>query len=820
MASPRTGSDELIHVETDCVAVTIKGPASHPDFPGVTYEEGESALKVACLQPFSLEIQEKETDAPILKGVSYIAQQKILPLFFEQQNYELLIEAKGDHIVSFWHDNFSIRNKVTPVGRKANLLSGIINFGNEIGYTDLVIQMDGRAYLWITLEIFPTKIDYREDYKAIMADVTSEIYNIVFDVLKKTYLHYGPNGSTGNSPVEFFAIIRTIFRDMLRAADLVLAQPHHVLQTTHEVEKQYKIKRMDSRTVRWLEKHSENVMRTKSGFRVDRALAVKKQVSYNTRENRLVKYILMSTVRKLSSFEHQYVLLQRDTDPAIVKEIHSMMGELNRRANSGFLREIAAGESDAGMSLVITMAPGYRDLYKYYLMLLRGLSVTGGIFSISVKDLAQLYEYWCFIKLNSILKEHYELVSQDVVRIQGNGLFVSLVKGQASKVRYRNPKTGESIILSYNPKETDLPTVPQRPDNVLTLEKKGADIQYEYVLDAKYKIDPALPGTDYYQHIDHTPGPQEGDINTMHRYRDAIVYHNGASPFERTMYGAYVLFPYRNEEEYQHHRFYKSIEKVNIGGLPFLPSATRLVTGMLDELISESPVSAQERASLPRGIEEKLVKVDWNRRDVFVGTLKTRAQLDVCLDHLFYHVPKEHIQDNKLPIHYVAIYQSKRLFDRKSGIYYYGEVIRCSLVRRREITEIPCSKGREEVLYYRLDVREWTKLKVPIAIKEIRPLKAGFFTNLFLLQHSRETPELLIQNEAEYRLYYELKRTADDLQINEDKALSFTYRDVQILFDKEDILLCRGSRIIGKHSIRDFRSHPHAVFQVIQREIG
>jgi len=63
----------------------------------------------------------------------------------------------------------------------------------------------------------------------------------------------------------------------------------------------------------------------------------------------------------------------------------------------------------------------------------------------------------------------------------------------------------------------------------------------------------------------------------MHRYRDAILYQNKASHYERTMFGAYVLFPYHDEKEYEKHRFYQSIDQVNIGGLPFLPSATRLV---------------------------------------------------------------------------------------------------------------------------------------------------------------------------------------------------------------------------------------------------
>lgn len=55
----------------------------------------------------------------------------------------------------------------------------------------------------------------------------------------------------------------------------------------------------------------------------------------------------------------------------------------------------------------------------------------------------------------------------------------------------------------------------------------------------------------------------------------SLVYENPDSrfAFEKTMFGAYILFPYAEEEVYKNHRFYRSIGSVNIGGLPFLPSA-------------------------------------------------------------------------------------------------------------------------------------------------------------------------------------------------------------------------------------------------------
>ena len=813
MDSLRTGSDELVYIQTEKLSVSIKGPAAHPNLQGVEYREGDSTLRITCDDEFQFLLREGEpAGIRADSGTVFSGIYTTRPLFFEQQRYELVIEPEDGQNITFWHDNLNIRSKVTETGRRHKILSGVINFGNEIGLSDLVIQINGEEYLRLVIEVFPSKISYREDYRAIVEDVTREVYNVVFDFLKKTYWSYRQSDKTASSPVEFFAVLQKIYDDFIRASDRILLQPHHVLETTHETMPSYKIKRTDRQSIRWIEKHPEQVQRNGNRFAVQRALAVKKQVSYDTRENRLTKYILQTTAKKLQDFKRSYLRLQRAEDSEVIRRIDAMVAGLNRRSSASFLAEVPARQENSGMSLVFSMAPGYRELYTCYLMLLHGLSITGDMFHVSVKDLAVLYEYWCFIKLNSLLKDRYELVSQDIIKVQGNGLSVSLVKGRSSRVKYRTP-SGEKITLSYNPKETGVPTVTQRPDNVLTLEKTGAAAKYEYVFDAKYRINPALEGTDYYNSISHTPGPEVDDINTMHRYRDAIVYSNGASPYERTMFGAYVLFPYSNEREYRQHRFCQSIGKVNIGGLPFLPSATKLVTDILDELISDSPDSAFERATLPVGIEEKLKKIDWSVRDVLIGTLRNKDQLDQCIRHRFYHTPIKNFDDSDFPIRYVAVYQSKKLFGSEAGIHLYGEVTRCSVVKRREITEIP--KSSDE-LYYRFEIKEWKELPQPIAKKEI-----GFkfaFTNLFLLEHSTEIPELWIRSEEEYRLYMELKRSLDSAEISSDDP-GFQFGGARILFEDGEILIMKDRKIIAKHSAVDFSRSPNAVFRRIQKEI-
>ncbi len=814
-----TGSNELLYVQTEKVSVTIKGKASHPNFQGIEYTDGDSSLGVYCVENFELVMKNGNVPQSSIKnGEVFSGVFSVCPMFYEQQQYEILVEAINGHKVAFWHDNINVRNKVTRASRNHEILSGVINFGNEIGFSDLVVQIDGFNYLRLVIEVFPSKIDYQKDYKMIVEDITKEVYNVVFDFLKKTYLEYQQGEKTNSSPVEFFAVINKIFKDFIKAADMIMAHPHHVLETTHQVVPSHKVKKTDARTLRWIEKHPEQAKRTYDKICVERALTVKKQVSYDTKENQLTKHILLSTARKLDSFKKNYMKLLRREDQELIAKIDRMVNEINRRCNTTFLADVDAKEISSGMSLVFSMAPGYRDLYKYYLMLLHGLSITGDVFNISVKDLALLYEYWCFIKLNSMMKNRYQLISQNIVKVQGNGLFVSLVKGSSSKVKYRNPENGEIITLSYNPKASQVPTVAQKPDNVLSLEKKTVDqagkkVKYEYVFDAKYRVNPALPGSDYYNSISHTPGPEPDDINTMHRYRDAIVYQNGADPYERTMFGAYVLFPYGDEAEYRRHKFYESIDKVNIGGLPFLPSATSMVQDMLETLIADSPDSAFERATLPRGIEDKLAKIDWNQRDVLVGALRNKAQLETCLNHKFYHIPVSKITDTDLPIHYVAIYQSIKIFGREAGIRYYGEVTRTSIVKRCDIKQIPKNSDDE---YYLFEVKAWKELNVPLTAKEVREFP--FFTNMFLLQHCPDVPDLHISSEEEYRLYTELRRMANDTSINEsDLEAGFKYNDRIVTMENGSIFVSKDGKAINRISIETFMRKPRESMKIISR---
>ncbi|MNW52338.1 hypothetical protein D3C74_298540 [compost metagenome] len=447
-------------------------------------------------------------------------------------------------------------------------------------------------------------------------------------------------------------------------------------------------------------------------------------------------------------------------DPLLAKRLDFMQTQIQRLLKLDFL--IVGEMKQLSISLVLQMAPGYREVYRNYLMLMKGLAIQNDLFRLSMKDLAKLYEYWCFLKIHDLLSRKYELLRQDIIKVDRTGVYVTLDKLQKSKMVYRNPINGEVFTLYYNslPKGDHSETLGQKPDNVLTLKKNEAAVEYKYIFDAKYRLNPAYEGTSYFEKYK-MPGPEEDDINTMHRYRDAIVYTDGHSrELERSMFGAYVLFPYHDEAQFREHRFYKSIELINVGAFPFLPNSTELMEAFLDEIVMDSPEKAYERSTRPRGTKN-YYQNKMSGKNVLVGSLREIAQLDSALKYGFYHIPLENISDHKIltQLEYVALYQSRSQFfsTGETGIHWYGRVVDWKVLRRKEITERPARRGTEEKLYVKFTVEKWMKRDKPI-VSGGRGIYTVLYTSKYMFDRAAEIAELKLETEEDLMNWREQRR--------------------------------------------------------------
>lgn len=820
-----TGSkNNILRFSGKGLVVNISGDIREPfsDKPSA-----ESASRVEC----NLFASNSSSELSILDAqpVSFVGscyEEKTRPLFFEQTPYTVSIVVEIDNegdAVQFWHENKYLREAVKEVFRKDNtvFLSGTINFRNDIGFSDFYIWINGEPVLKLGLEVYPSKIDYKKDYYKLLEDVTNEVYNLAFDYFRNTYQEMQLEYKKNPTLVEFFQIISMIYEKLLKATDQIISNAHHELEVHTEMLPVHKVRNFDSTTVKWMNKHPEKAfVRNDGRLGFERVQTTRKYVNYDTNENRLVKFILKSTEAKLRNL---YKLWGRD-DQEILSRIEEMSKQIHRRNSFTFLKNVNDMPSNQSMSLVFAMAPGYKELYKYYLMLQKGLSLNSDIFHISMKDTALLYEYWCFIKLNRILRDsrnrdgryNYQLISDDTLKVDRKGLAVTLKKGVSSKVKYRNVKNGEQIVLSYNESMGKLPTVPQKPDNVLSLEKNNDNTgsKYEYVFDAKYRIETAYP----YSKEVLSPGPKEEDINTMHRYRDAIVYERAGTDetYDRKMFGAYVLFPYSNENEYREHKYYKSIDKVNVGGLPFLPGTTGMVEKFLEQLIAESSESAFERATLPKGIEDRLINVDLKNRNVLVGMVRDRKQFDICIDNNFYYIPADKVAEERLPLEYVAIHQTKEQFGEEAGIRYFGRVKAIKKVRRKSIP-VPYKEKNADKEYYLFDITEWKELDNKIEADRAR---MHYYTNNVLLECCARSSELSIESEGQLRLYKELRRYGAKAQESKDNTFGFTYDNATVFFADGKITVTREDDRFEYYSMSTYSKRPKELFRMINDYIS
>ncbi|MGG4129861.1 restriction endonuclease-like protein [Paenibacillus illinoisensis] len=779
MDSPHTGSlnhaVELLRIDTELFTLYLQGRPYHPTVEelqlhrssdqklvnaqlGLSYSDSVGEAQIKVFSPITGELENWQ------QGES------VFPIFYETQPYELVIQKKTVDRLTFFHENALLRQAIKPLGN--SILAGVLNFGNEVGLTEWEIRSEGQTLMRVEMEIFPSKMDYKQDYQNILNEVNEQIYNLSFDFLRKTYQMTGIRETQQQSLTEFYTILQHIFSQLLFAVERIQNNPNHAFLQDRRLVDANRVKRAGRENIRELAKHPERLREDMNhGFlsagdrkyRATHLIETRKRISYNTNENRFVRWMLERIQGKLKELKTRWKAKSRTQDLLLIKRIDTMTTQLQRLLKTDFLYE-AGPMRQMSITLVLQMAPGYREVYRYYLMLLKGLSIQSDLFRLSMKDVAQLYEYWCFLKLNQLLGRKYRLVKQDIIKVNRNGIFVTLDRSRSAQMVYENQVNGEQFILYYNaiPSTEQTPTLSQRPDNILTLKKKDAGTirEYKYVFDAKYRLNPAYEGSPYHR-VYGQPGPEEDDINTMHRYRDAIVYQEkGTGEYERSMFGAYVLFPYPDEERFKSHRFYKSIELLNIGALPFLPNSTDLVDQFLNEIIQDSPEKAYERSTTPRGTKEYYAN-KLTGKNVLVGSVRGPEQVEAALENSFYHVPLKNLSDAQIltQIEYVAMCQSRKKFNgtAKTGIHWVGRIAEWKVLPRKEITEIPFRQGTEDELYVRFTVEKWMVREVPVALGG-QGIYTILITSKYILDRAFEIAELRLETEEDLREWREKRR--------------------------------------------------------------
>lgn len=619
-------------------------------------------------------------------------------VFFDNAEYPIWVEfganvtkAQFGSMIQSDNDRFSFRG---------HTLAGFINYGNEIGRSELqIVYNKGKEqrHFKLSYEVLSTKLNYHEHWKKIVEDIEAEYRMLALDYMKRTFHGFSADTKGDTPELIWWSIFAGEQKKFVQACRSIIERPRRRLRGYEVYLRADKLKRVPTNIENELAEHR---LEQAHLYRV-----VEHIQSNDTQENRFLKYALSQIAAKYGVLKKRIEAI-RNTSETLKKEMIEMERTLTYLQRNPFFRTVGRFKGLTQESLVLQKATGYSQIYKTWQLLRRAYSLNDGMYRLQSKDIATLYEIWCFIEVSHIVREQLG-IDVDVDhrnRMEMNGVFTwELGKGEHSRILFR--KDGVELAeLVYNPKHTEkennsismehlvVPTVAQKPDIVLQLTKDDIErgMKMTYLFDAKYRInDRTSEGVDT---------PPDDAINQMHRYRDAIYYKDNKgdeASLKKEVIGGYILFPGNGEPiEVAKAKFQQSLDEVNIGAFPLRPNDIenrKLLEHFIKELISMKSATA-----IAKVIPQKGAFMEVGDR-VLIGLVRESSRKNYLRKYedgvadLYYTGPLFPTSIALHNLHYFIPY-----FKGK-GIRDVYEITRVRTIKSSEAKQIDIEEGKDDL---------------------------------------------------------------------------------------------------------------------------
>lgn len=546
-------------------------------------------------------------------------------VFFENTDYPIWVDFKDYVKEARFGSTLESDNERFTFHR--HILAGYLNYGNEIGRSEikLVYKVGNEIRRFsFSFEVLSYKLDYHKHWKAIVEDIEKEYRMLSLDYMRRTFHGFAPDKNGETPEIIWWSIFADEQQKFIKACKNIIERPRHRLHGRKTYLRADQLTFIPTSIENEVAEHRLNPAHL---------YCVEEQVTTNdTQENRFLKFALLRISAKYEQLKKQIEKL-KGVSEVMRLDMQTVAMSLKRLNSHPFFRTVGRFKGFTQESLVLQKASGYSQVYRTWNILRRAYSLNDGMYRLQTKDIATLYEIWCFIEVSHIVKEQLHLADEDLEyrnRMEMNGLFTwELGKGEHSRILFKkddvelaelvyNPKSTEKDGSSVGIKELVVPTVPQKPDIVLRLTKNDLQegMKFTYLFDAKYRIDGKVNGVDV---------PPDDAINQMHRYRDAIYYKDYSSDaLKKEVIGGYILFPGDGASvDVEMSRFYKSIDKVNIGAFPLRPRDEE--NRMLLEHFIEGLIKNKSQEVIARVIPQKGTFVEVGNRVLIGYVVEGRA---------------------------------------------------------------------------------------------------------------------------------------------------------------------------------------------------
>ncbi len=453
----------------------------------------------------------------------------------EQTGYDLWLEWEGTDApqILLGDDGTSL-----PLKHHGQKGYATLNWGNYVGASAVRVVWAGRELGRLPVEVRSRKMRYLDDYRKMLDDISERLAALIFDYGSPTAVY-----TQRAAPDEHVAYLDYLFLRYLMDGKrlplhfrLVAANPHHTTEREVVWTGLALARSLTPRSLQAVYAHAEHLARPQRvvapalqsqlhGYVPRQLLDDRVVTTFDTAPNRFVKHFLGQLVLKLRELEARFGTDSRGEH--LAEDCRRWRRSIENLARVHFLEEVGDMHVYPAGSQVLLKQEGYRQLNYYY----RRFLLTGKVvwkdfeelLKTPSKDMATLYEYWCFFQLLDAVAlalgaqvdpRQFIVEKGDIFRVTINQSGESQGQvGQATVYynRYFRHQVGESYSVTLHPD--------------YTVELPGGR---RFIFDAKYKYDEpgqfmnSEEGADEERDEEERLDYKKGDLYKMHTYRDAL----------------------------------------------------------------------------------------------------------------------------------------------------------------------------------------------------------------------------------------------------------------------------------------------------------
>ncbi|MBQ2613032.1 MAG: DUF2357 domain-containing protein [Methanobrevibacter sp.] len=444
--------------------------------------------------------------------------------------------------------------------------AGTLNFRSYVGKSFLDVKKDNQKSIPIPVEVRSKKIDYFNQYSAMIADLSQHALSLIFEVNSPLYQEFVIANEEKLTYYEDFMFLEYLFRqDNLPAVFEYLSKNMHSQLINHdEIVPISLANNLNSSSLNNIVSRPNQLFKTNSQIKMAEKLngylpinihQVKHEDSIDTPENQFFKYfleMLQNLVEKL---------LSNSKKGYIQDKLKFFREEIEYYLSAKFFNHISTMDYVPFNSQILQKKEGYRDIFQYFFMLEFSFRLSwddlNNKFKGFEKKLSELYEYWCYFEILKVLNDLsiIKIDFEDVFEVNRSKWGINVIKGKRSSKKFKLNIRGHDvdIELFYNltfSDKTDYKSysLAFKPDYTLLI---TTTVNQHFIhFDAKYRSE--LEIIDFYEKIGEKSGSEiekeiekrdaleekeyvfkDADIYKMHTYKDSILLSSGA----------YVLYP-------------------------------------------------------------------------------------------------------------------------------------------------------------------------------------------------------------------------------------------------------------------------------------